>query len=81
MMLSCKEATRLASDALDQTMPLGRRLALKLHLLLCPPCNRFAAQIARLERLYRQHRENSSEGATLSPATKERIKERLTPRE
>ncbi len=82
MMLSCKEATRLASDALDQPLPLRRRLALKLHLMLCPPCNRFARQITRLEQLYRERHDTlpqdpESPGATLSQSAKERMEREI----
>ena len=40
-MLSCHHTTRLISDRLDRSLSLRERLYLGLHLLLCPPCQRF----------------------------------------
>ncbi len=44
-MLRCNEATRiLASDLLDD-LAWGRRLALRVHLLMCRHCRRYARQL------------------------------------
>ncbi len=44
-MLSCKETARiLASDALED-LAWGRRLALRVHLLMCRHCRRYARQL------------------------------------
>ena len=44
-MLRCKETARiLASDALDD-LAWGRRLALRVHLLMCRHCRRYARQL------------------------------------
>jgi hypothetical protein len=40
-MLSCRNATRLISDRLDRSLSCGERICLGVHLLLCPPCQRF----------------------------------------
>jgi hypothetical protein len=40
-MPSCRQATRLLSDGLDRSLSLGERLRLGVHLLACPPCQRF----------------------------------------
>jgi hypothetical protein len=45
-MLSCKEATRLLSQAQDRPLSLGERVKLRLHLLVCTACTRFARQLA-----------------------------------
>ena len=38
---SCKDNVLLASEALDRNLPLGKRLALWGHLLICSTCRRF----------------------------------------
>lgn len=43
-MLSCREATRLMSDSLDQELPWSKRARLKIHLALCKHCRRFEEQ-------------------------------------
>ena len=45
-MLSCKEVTRLLSQAQDRPLTLGERVKLRLHLVVCTACTRFARQLA-----------------------------------
>ena len=45
-MLSCKEATRLLSQAEDRRLAYGERLKLRLHLGVCAACSRFSRQLA-----------------------------------
>ena len=45
-MLSCKEVTRLLSQAQDRPLTLGERVKLGLHLLACTACTRFSRQLA-----------------------------------
>jgi hypothetical protein len=40
-MFSCRHASRLISDGLDCSLSLAQRLCLGVHLLACPPCQRF----------------------------------------
>lgn len=50
-MITCKEATRLASQQLDGKLSLGERLQLRLHLAICEGCRRANAQFALLRRM------------------------------
>ena len=45
-MLSCKEVTRLLSQAQDRQLALGERVKLRLHLVVCTACTRFERQLA-----------------------------------
>ena len=45
-MLSCKEASRLLSQAQDRPLALGERVKLRLHLVVCTACTRFGRQLA-----------------------------------
>jgi hypothetical protein len=47
-MLSCKQASQLASQALDRPIPARERLALGFHLLICRFCRRFTRQLAQI---------------------------------
>lgn len=47
-MLSCKQATYLASKKLDSKLTLQERIALPLHHLLCRICRLYARDITRL---------------------------------
>ncbi len=48
--LSCREASRLLSEAQDGRLRLGERLTLRLHLGVCDACTRVAGQLAFLRR-------------------------------
>jgi heterodisulfide reductase subunit B len=50
MMLSCKEATRLASQGLDRRLGLAERIGLRLHLAICSGCAHFARQVEFLRK-------------------------------
>ena len=81
-MLSCKEAARLISDRLDRELPLGRRIALRLHLAMCSACRRYRNQVESLNRLYsrRAKRELSRvdfDSQSLSAEARERINSSL----
>lgn len=40
-MLSCKEATRLASKSLDEALTSSERANYRFHLMMCPGCRHF----------------------------------------
>lgn len=43
--LSCKEASRLQSQALDRDLKMTERLTLRLHLGLCGACQKVSRQM------------------------------------
>ncbi|MBW2735057.1 MAG: zf-HC2 domain-containing protein [Deltaproteobacteria bacterium] len=47
-MLSCKDTTRLASDAMDRELPFWQRTQLRLHLMMCKHCARYVDQLQKL---------------------------------
>ncbi len=44
-MLSCRELSEQADAFLDKEMPFGKRLQVRLHLMMCSGCNRFVDQM------------------------------------
>jgi hypothetical protein len=48
MGLNCKQASRLLSEGLDRDLDIGKRTALRLHLLICTACSRVKKQFAFL---------------------------------
>ena len=50
MMLNCRRASRLISDALDRELTLGERAALRFHLLVCTSCRNFGGRMRLLRR-------------------------------
>lgn len=45
MMMKCKDATHLMSEALDRPLGRAERMRLGLHLLLCGGCRAFRQQM------------------------------------
>jgi predicted anti-sigma-YlaC factor YlaD len=58
MKLSCKEASRLLSQSMDQELSFGELARLRLHLTLCDACRNFDRQLKQLRqavaRLFQQ---------------------------
>ena len=44
-MLKCRHVMHLSSDYLDGTLPVHRRLAIRLHLFICDACRRYLRQL------------------------------------
>ena len=76
---SCKEASRLQSQALDYPLRLRKSIGLRIHLLLCKWCRRYGKQIGFLRSVAHQHEEHEPclPPQSLRPAARERIKRRL----
>jgi len=55
--LSCKEASRLISQAMEQKLTLTQRAALRVHLSACEACTRFGAHLAALRAAMRKYRD------------------------
>ncbi len=73
-MLNCKQASALISQAMDAELPLGKRMALKVHLFICHGCSNFTSQIAFLRKVARRHREcRQCENLRLSDGARQRI--------
>jgi hypothetical protein len=52
-MLSCRDATRLMSEAQDRKLGFAERLQLDLHLALCKGCRNFNEHMAFLRKACR----------------------------
>jgi hypothetical protein len=55
MMLSCKEATRLTSEAQDRDLAMMETLGLELHLMICSGCRRYREQMDFLHQACQHH--------------------------
>jgi hypothetical protein len=53
-MINCRQTTRLISQSMDAKLPWSRRLAMKLHLLYCVWCRRYATQLKVLRNAAKQ---------------------------
>ena len=78
-MLNCRQATRLISQSMDTELPWHRRLAMRVHLLYCVWCRRYAAQLKFLRSAAKQLPSEGSVSASqkLSEEAKQQMRERL----
>ena len=78
-MLNCRQAIRLISQSLDAKIPWHRRLQMKMHLLYCVWCRRYAAQLKFLRRATRELPPEALDAAPqkLSSEEKEQMNARL----
>jgi len=45
MMLSCRDVTQLISRSMDASLPVGERIGVRIHLLMCRFCARYEKQL------------------------------------
>ena len=81
-MLSCKDVTQLLSEAMDRSLPLGKRIGVRLHLLICKFCVRYERQLLQIRETVRRlvgTEETAVETLwePLSEGAKERIRKSL----
>ena len=77
---SCKQASRLQSEAMDRHLGFFERLGLRIHLLLCGWCRRYGEQLQFLRIAAHQCERDDDQSQSnhkLSPEARERIKQKL----
>lgn len=76
MMLSCRDITRLISESMDRTLPVGKRLGVRLHLILCRFCARYERQLLLIRDTVRRIAGEEAEPVpdVLSAEARERIR-------
>ncbi len=53
-MLTCKEASRLASKAVDAKLTWRERMGFSLHLTFCGLCNRYFRELKKMRTMLRK---------------------------
>jgi hypothetical protein len=78
----CRDVTRLASEAMDRTLPLSTRIQLQLHYWICQGCAQYGRQLLALRQAMRRSTSETHppEDVQLSSAAKARLKEALRAR-
>ena len=82
VMPDCREVAELASLSLDETLPLKKRIGLKMHIMFCKFCRRNYKQMYLIRKLIRIKLKSTDIGATkiksgLSEESRQRISETL----
>lgn len=80
VMPSCKDISELISQAMDQRLPLRKRLSIRLHVSMCGLCRRYEKQLHLLRHgfsCYADPEQNMTE-KSLSPEAKAKLEKALT---
>jgi len=82
-MLSCKDVTKLLSESMDHSLPLGKRIGVRVHLLMCKFCSRYERQLLLIRETVRrlvatEEKPVEPTGETLSEEAKEQFRKSLT---
>jgi Putative zinc-finger len=59
LMLTCKQASQIISQSLDNPLSWSDRMKLKFHLFICNACNRFNQQLRLLSGAVQYIRQNT----------------------
>ena len=78
-MLNCRHVTRLVSQSMDARLPWYQRLGVRIHLLYCVWCRRYAAQLQFLRKSSKELalETDATPSHTLSNEAREKIRTRL----
>jgi hypothetical protein len=81
-MLSCKDVTQLISESMDTSLPIGKRIGMRLHLLICKFCSRYERQLLLIRETIRLFAATGEKpwgpsGEPLSEEARERIRNSL----
>ena len=77
---TCRQVSRLQSDALDRRLSLSKRFGLHFHLLLCKWCRRYGNQIRFLRQATHKHPDQLNEATPRRPSSeaRERLKRNVS---
>jgi len=78
-MLSCRDVARLASEATVHELPWGKRLSMRMHMVLCSVCRKTVRNMGLLRSFLDKLSDPESIPATPLPDdARERIKRNLS---
>ena len=77
----CRDATRLAAESMDRTLPTLTRIHLQFHYWICQACAQYRRQLLALRQATRRSAAEvlAQEDAHLSFSAKARLKEAFAP--
>ena len=52
-MFNCRKSSDKLSQSMDDRLPLGQRMALRIHLMMCSVCRRYKRQLLLMRRIFR----------------------------
>ena len=76
-MRTCKQVAARLSQGLEEPLPLGERMTLRLHMMMCKYCSRYFDQIRALRELAKGYESTEMDpqgkNQRLSPQARERL--------
>ena len=75
--ITCKDLSRLASEAMDRDLSWWERVCMKMHLWVCKNCQRYVKHLAFLRKAAGEAGEVTSQSPTMPDDVRERMKKAL----
>lgn len=72
-MLHCNEVTQLCASEDIRRAPLGKRIAVRIHLMMCRSCRRYVSELAAIGRAVRGLERETPEDAARAEALLRRV--------
>jgi hypothetical protein len=80
-MINCKDFARLMSERMDRPLSFRDRIVIRLHLLVCPPCQHIQTHFDAMRQACRwmpgNHRDDESDACRLPEEARSKIKAAL----
>lgn len=76
-MFNCREVSKLVSESLDRELSYTQKMGIRLHLLMCRYCARFARQLRKIRDLMRGMEDNNIPHQAMDIESKDKLKEFL----
>lgn len=75
-MISCKKASRLASEKMEHSLSFSERILLKMHMIICKTCIQVEKQIKDIQNILKNSF-NAEENLTLNEKLPEQIFQKI----
>jgi hypothetical protein len=66
-MLSCRQITELCSMELERSLPLGEKVSLQMHLMMCSGCTNYRRQMKTLRQVMQAYADGQGVGDAARP--------------
>lgn len=76
-LFNCEKIARMVSDSMDQDLPYGKRMGIRLHLMMCRYCTRFAQQLKQLRTAIQAGADDELPPQSLDDKVKQRMRRNI----
>ena len=76
--MDCEQIARFISDGMDRRLPLGKRIGVRMHLMMCRMCRGYTANLQALRKLSAKAGSMfAPSNVSLSDSARDRMRQKL----